>query len=354
MVARFASGLDRGHSPLIAPLAVSSGDPAGVGPEIALKAWAARRTTGPCFLIVGDPATFEAEARRLDLPRPALVSDPGAAAAVFPTAPALLPQACAAAVRPGTPDPANAPAVVKAISRAVDLTLRGETAGVVTAPISKSVLYQDGFAFPGHTEYLAELCKDAAGWPDPRGPVMMLTASGLRVALVTIHTPLALAPALVTPDRVERVIRVTADALTRDFGVTAPRLALCGLNPHAGEDGALGSEEREVLNPLAERLRTDGVQISDALPADTLFHAEARAGYDAAIAMYHDQGLIPVKTLDFWAGVNVTLGLPIVRTSPDHGTGFDIAGRGIARADSLIAALDLAAVMARARARHEP
>ncbi|MDP3399747.1 MAG: 4-hydroxythreonine-4-phosphate dehydrogenase PdxA, partial [Brevundimonas sp.] len=202
---------------------------------------------------------------------------------------------------------------------------------------------------PGHTEFIADLTADAS-WSQTRGPVMMLTARDLRACLVTIHTPLSQVPEMVTAERVSRVARVVHEALIRDFGIAHPRLALAGLNPHAGEGGSIGLEEQEVLIPAATALRAEGLDISDPRPADTLFHDEARQGYDAVICLYHDQALIPVKTLDFWGGVNVSLGLPVVRTSPDHGTGFDIAGRGIARPDSLIAALHLARTMADRRA----
>jgi 4-hydroxythreonine-4-phosphate dehydrogenase len=255
-----------------------------------------------------------------------------------------------APVTPGVPTPGNAGAVADWIEEAVGLALSGEASGVVTAPIAKAPLYAAGFRFPGHTEFIAELTADAP-FAGVRGPVMMLTARDLRACLVTIHTPLAQVPELVTADRVVRTARVVHDALRRDFGVARPRLALAALNPHAGEGGALGLEEIEVLAPAVAQLRGEGIAITDPRPADTLFHDEARATYDAVLCLYHDQALIPVKTLDFWGGVNATLGLPVVRTSPDHGTGFDIAGKGLARADSLIAAVRLAGEMAAARAR---
>ena len=220
---------------------------------------------------------------------------------------------------------------------------------MVTAPISKSVMYEAGFAFPGHTEFLADLTRDQAVAGE-RGPAMMLSGGGLRVVLTSIHQSLAQAVAGLSGERIEHIARLTHQALQRDFAIPAPRLALAGLNPHAGEAGSLGREEIEIINPAAARLRAEGIATTDALPSDTMFHAEARSHYDAAICLYHDQGLIPVKTLDFHGGVNITLGLPIVRTSPDHGTAFDIAGTGQARPDSLIAALALAAEIARNRA----
>ena len=327
-------------TPPAPPLALTMGEPAGVGPEIIAAAWKARPSP---FVVVGD-------ARLMATHAPVeVVSDPGAAAAVFDRAIPVLDLSLSAPVTPGRADPAHAAAITGWIETAVRLCLHGAVAGMVTAPIAKAPLYQAGFRFPGHTEFIADLTADAP-WSQTRGPVMMLTAKDLRACLVTIHTPLSQVPELVTAERVSRVARVVHEALIRDFGIARPRLALAGLNPHAGEGGSIGLEEQEVLIPAATALRAEGLDISDPRPADTLFHDEARQGYDAVICLYHDQALIPVKTLDFWGGVNVSLGLPVVRTSPDHGTGFDIAGRGIARPDSLIAALHLARTMADRRA----
>jgi 4-hydroxythreonine-4-phosphate dehydrogenase len=220
--------------------------------------------------------------------------------------------------------------------------------GVVTAPIAKASLYAAGFKFPGHTEFLGELTA-AERFDGARGPVMMLIAGDLRVALVTVHTPLAKVSASLNVEAIVNVGKVTADALRRDFGIQRPRLAVAGLNPHAGEGGAIGREEIDIVAPAVAALRDLGIEASGPYPSDTLFPEAMRATYDAAICLYHDQALIPVKMLDFWGGVNVTLGLPIVRTSPDHGVGFDIAGRGVARADSLIAAVRLAAEIAARR-----
>jgi 4-hydroxythreonine-4-phosphate dehydrogenase len=219
--------------------------------------------------------------------------------------------------------------VIRWIETGVGLALSGEVSGLVTAPIAKAPLYDAGFKFPGHTEFLAELTA-AERFEGPRGPVMMLAAGDLRATLATIHTPIAKVPGALTVEGIVNTGLVTADALRRDFGIPAPRLAVAGLNPHAGEGGAIGREEIEIIGPAVQALRDLGVDAQGPSPADTLFHAEARARYDGVLCMYHDQALIPVKMLDFWGGVNVTLGLPIVRTSPDHGTGFDIAGRGIA------------------------
>ncbi len=246
--------------------------------------------------------------------------------------------------RPGAPDPANGAATILAISRAVGDIASERAGAIVTNPIAKAVLYQAGFAHPGHTEYLGALAK--GHWPsEPADPVMMIASPDLRVVPVTIHVALKAVPGLLTTEKIIATARVVAAALKRDFGIAHPRLAVTGLNPHAGEEGALGTEDRDVIEPAVAVLRAEGLDVSGPHSADTLFHAAARATYDVAICMYHDQALIPVKTLAFDEGVNVTLGLPFVRTSPDHGTAFGIAGRGIASASSLKAALKLAALM---------
>jgi 4-hydroxythreonine-4-phosphate dehydrogenase len=327
-----------------APLALSMGEPAGVGPEIIAKAWRDLKSSGPAFVVIGDAALLAKQGQPVRS-----VTAASDAAGVFDRAIPVLDHSLPAEVRAGQPEPANAGSVADWIEQAVGLALSGEAAGVVTAPIAKAPLYAAGFRFPGHTEFIAELTADAP-FTGTRGPVMMLTAKNLRACLVTIHAPLSQVPELVTAERVCRTARVVHEAMKRDFGIAAPRLALAALNPHAGEGGSIGLEEVEVLIPAAATLRAEGVSITDPLPADTLFHEDARAGYDAVLCLYHDQALIPVKTLDFWGGVNTTLGLPIVRTSPDHGTGFDIAGKGMARPDSLIAAVRLAGQMAAARA----
>tara|TARA_R110000868_G_scaffold26347_4_gene101533 strand:- start:7811 stop:8797 length:987 start_codon:yes stop_codon:yes gene_type:complete len=327
------------------------GDPAGIGPEIILKAWAQRAAGDPIFACLGDPAVLAATAAQLSLPGPAMIDCLTDASQVIkqslPVLP-LSPELCADVV-PGQPDKRHAAAVKAAIETAVSLCVSGEASAMVTAPISKAVMYEAGFTFPGHTEFLAELTRDIPVSGE-RGPAMMLAGGGLRVVLTSIHQSLAQAVAALSADRIEHIARLTHQALQRDFAITRPRLALAGLNPHAGEAGSLGREEIDIINPAAARLRAEGISITDAMPPDTMFHAEARAGYDAAICLYHDQGLIPVKTLDFHGGVNITLGLPIVRTSPDHGTAFDIAGTGQARPDSLIAALALAGRIAGNRA----
>ncbi len=326
---------------MTAPIALTMGDPAGIGAEITAKAWAARESLTPFFLI-DDPARLRA--LHPDLPL-AEIAEPAEAPAAFGSALPVLPLALPVYPAPGRPDPATAPGIVAAIDRAVALALAGQAAAVVTNPINKKLLYDGaGFAFPGHTEYLAAL----AGAPRS---VMMLAGPSLRVVPVTIHIPLAEVPGALTEGLIVDTARITAAALTRDFGIARPRLAVAGLNPHAGEQGALGREEIEIVAPAIERLRAEGLEVAGPLPGDTMFHAPARARYDAALTMYHDQGLIPIKALDFDEGVNVTLGLPVVRTSPDHGTAYDIAGQGIARAESLMAALRLAGQMAEMRAR---
>lgn len=331
------------------PLAVSMGDPAGIGLELAARAWQARETLPPFFL-VGDSDAFQRAARRIGLATPEIrIARDAASVSIGPDALTVLETPLALEEEPGAPDPQNASAIVGAIKQATAAVRAGTASALVTLPIAKAPLYGAGFQFPGHTEFVAHLV-DAEPWDGARGPVMMLAGSSLKVALVTIHAPLARVPSMLTRELVARTGRVVGEALKRDFGIAAPRIALCGLNPHAGEVGEIGREEIDVIDPAAAMLRSEGWAVSDARAADSLFHEEARASYDAVIAMYHDQGLIPLKTLHFWDAVNVTLGLPVVRTSPDHGTGFNIAGKGIARPDSFFAALRMADAMARRRA----
>ncbi len=324
------------------------GDPAGVGPLIAWRAWQERHVSPRPFYVIGNRAVIDAAiARDGATHMTAAISHPAEAAASFASWLPVLDIDCPA-VEPGRPDIAAAPAITGAIALAVQHVQAGLAAAVVTNPIAKELLYRAGFSHPGHTEYLAELSVPA-GQPAPR-PVMMLVGGGLRVALATIHRPLAAISALLTQDLIVDVGRITHAALRRDFGFASPRIGLCGLNPHAGESGTIGREEIDVVNPAAARLRAEGVDVSDARPGDTIFHEALRGRFDAVIAMYHDQGLIPVKTLDIWGGVNVTLGLPFIRTSPDHGTAYDAAAKGDAKPDSLLAAIDLADRMALARA----
>ena len=325
---------------MAAPLALTLGDPAGVGPEIIAKTWRALKDEGPAFVVIGDRDLLAAQG--VAIVEAGSLAD---AAQAFAEALPVLHRPLAAPVQAGVPSAAHAPAIIGWIEAAVALALNGEASGVVTAPIAKAPLYEAGFKFPGHTEFLAELTATAP-MAGERGPVMMLASGDLRTVLVTIHEPYAKAPGLLSVERIVHVARVTAEALRRDFGLAHPRLAVAGLNPHAGESGQIGREEIEVIGPAVAALRAQGIDAVGPRSADTLFHPEARRTYDAAVCMYHDQALIPVKMLDFWGGVNVTLGLPIVRVSPDHGTGYDVAGQGIARPDSLIAAVRTAAAIA--------
>ena len=333
------------------PLALTIGDPAGIGPDITLLAWQLRaRGRIPPFALLGDPGVLAARAAALGIDVPiATVERIELASARFAQALPVLPVPVAGPVVPGRPDRAAAPAIERSIERAVGLVRAGAARAIVTNPISKSLLYGAGFAFPGHTEYLASL---AAAGGAPIQPVMMLASPDLKVVPVTVHVPLKEVSRLLTRALILSSIEITARDLGRFFGLTRPRLAVSGLNPHAGEDGGLGREEIEIIAPAIEAARAKGLDVTGPHPADTMFHAAARATYDAAICMYHDQALVPFKTLAFEEGVNVTLGLPFVRTSPDHGTAFALAGTGKANPRSLIEALRLAAAMSeRAEAR---
>ncbi len=322
------------------PLALTLGDPAGIGPEIVVKAWSQLKDSGPRFVVVGDYQSL-ASASAAGAGIVQRVTAPDQAARVFPSAIPVLDMPLRSPVIAGQPTPAAAPSVVQWIETAVGLALSGAVSGLVTAPIAKAPLYEAGFKFPGHTEFLGELT-EAAKYDGARGPVMMLAAPGLRTTLVTVHEPIHRVPSLLTVEKIVNAGLITAQALRRDFGIAQPRVAVAGLNPHAGEGGGIGREEHDIIEPAVRALRDLGVAATGPHPADSLFPAEMRERYDAAVCMYHDQALIPVKMLDMWSGVNVTLGLPIVRTSPDHGTAFDIAGRGLARADSLVAAIRMA------------
>ncbi len=330
------------------PLAVTMGDPAGAGPQATWGAWARREAGQRPFYLIGDPDVAKAAREAAGVDGSLIeIADGRHAVDAFDLGLPILPMACEGSPSPGNPDVEAAGAIIEWIERAVDDVRDGSAAGIVTNPISKALLYKAGFAHPGHTEFLAALAAEDGVTP---WPVMMLVGGGLRVALATIHVPLGDVGALLSADGIVEVGKITAAAMARDFAIASPRIALCGVNPHAGEDGSLGREEIEIVNPAAARLRAAGVDASDARPGDTVFHEMLGGAYDAVIAMYHDQGLIPVKTLDMWNGVNVTLGLPFVRTSPDHGTAYEAARAGTVRSDALIAAIRLADAMATARA----
>ncbi|WP_108683539.1 4-hydroxythreonine-4-phosphate dehydrogenase PdxA [Methyloceanibacter sp. wino2] len=326
------------------PLALTIGDPAGIGPDITLLAFEARhREQLPPFVYLGDKAILEARAKQLGLSvRVETVSRPMEAVDVFADALPILPIPVPVPVQPGTPEPGSQAAVTASIEAAVEMVQSGEARAVVTNPISKSNLYQAGFTFPGHTEYLAALASANGQAPHP---VMMLASDILKVVPVTIHIPLKDVPSALTRDLLMKTIAITDRDMRRRFGLARPRIAVSGLNPHAGEDGSLGREETDIIASTILAAQDAGLDVHGPYPADTLFHEAARERYDVAICMYHDQALVPFKTLAFEDGVNVTLGLPFVRTSPDHGTAFDIAGTGKANPRSLIEALRLADAM---------
>ncbi len=329
------------------PLALTMGEPGGIGLETAGMAWRARKGRNQPFFLIGDADLLAARLRRAGIEAPCrVINSPGEAAQTFRDAlPVLpLPEAAGIADEPGTASRKNAPAVIAAIRKGVELTLAGQACGLVTLPLQKESLYAASFGFEGHTDFLASLARNAGLAAEP---VMMLTAKDLRTIPITVHIAIREVPRQLTQETIVRQGRIVARDLTRFFGILAPRIAVAGLNPHAGEGGRMGTEEAEIIAPAIATLRKMGINAFGPLPADTMFHDQARAAYDAALCMYHDQALIAVKTLDFHGGVNVTLGLPFVRTSPDHGTALDLAGTGKARPDSLLAALELAARMAR-------
>jgi 4-hydroxythreonine-4-phosphate dehydrogenase len=329
------------------PLALTSGEPAGIGPDITIQAWLLRHELKlPAFYLLGDRDFLAGRATALGLNIRFAEVCAEEAVAAFADALPVISTGHAASARPGRPDDTSAAAAIASITHAVGDVLAGRASAVVTNPIAKSVLYRTGFQHPGHTEFLAEL---AAGGGHTPQPVMMLWSPALAVVPVTIHVSLREAITQLSTELIVTTIRIVNAALQARFGLANPRLAVTGLNPHAGEDGTLGAEDRDIVAPAVEILRAEGIGVVGPLPADTLFHDAARKTYDCAICMYHDQALIPVKTLAFDDAVNVTLGLPFVRTSPDHGTAFDIAGTGRANPSSLIAALRLAARLAAAR-----
>jgi len=327
---------------IAAPLAVTQGDPSGIGPEIAIKAWLARDAHTPPWFLLADPQHIARMAQALGLPASVAQVTPAQAANAFPTALPVVPLKAAVIGAPGQPDPRDAPATLESIERGVMLVRSGQASGLVTNPIAKDVLYKAGFHHPGHTEWLGELAERE--WKTgPLRPVMLIWSELLAVVPVTIHLALTRAIAELTTQAIVETARITAHDYRTRFGIAAPRLAIAGLNPHAGENGTMGREDIEIVAPAVAQLQAEGIDAFGPLPPDTMFHAAARARYDVAICMYHDQGLIPAKTLAFDSGVNTTLGLPFIRTSPDHGTAFDIAGKGIANESSLIAAINLAA-----------
>ncbi len=327
------------------PLALTLGEPAGIGPDLTISLWRRRIELDlPPFYVIGDVAMLERRAALLGAPVAIAATDPGNAATIFASALPVVESGIAATAPPGHPDSTSAPAAIASIELAVRHVLAGDALAIVTNPIAKNVLYRSGFAEPGHTEFLGRLAAEATG--AAVRPVMMLWSPELAVVPVTIHLPLAKVPGALDADLIVETGRITAHDLTTRFRIPAPQLAIAGLNPHAGEDGAMGAEDITIVRPAVERLKALGIAARGPLPADTMFHPAARATYDAALCMYHDQALIPIKTLAFDHAVNVTLGLPFVRTSPDHGTAFDIAGTGRADPSSLIAAVRLAARLA--------
>ncbi len=332
------------------PLALSMGDPAGIGPEITRKAWLRRHQAKlEPFVVVGDPRAYDDKLHDPAKPVPVgIVSTMAEACAVFDQALPVIELECPRIPVPGRPDSRNAPAIVKSIEYCVAAAVKGDALGVVTNPISKAHLYEAGFKHPGHTEFLAELSRSLSG--QAVTPVMMLAADELKVVPVTVHIALRDVPRSLTTDSIVESARITARSLRSGFAMSAPRLAITGLNPHAGENGAMGDEELRIIEPAIEILKGENIAVTGPHPADTIFHPDARKTHDAVIAMYHDQALIPLKTLAFDRGVNITLGLPFIRTSPDHGTAFDIAGKSSASETSLIEALKSAHQMAGNRA----
>jgi 4-hydroxythreonine-4-phosphate dehydrogenase len=329
------------------PLALTLGEPAGIGPDITIAAWLKRRELDlPAFYLLGDEALIARRAKALGADIRIASVSAGEAGAAFPEALPVVATGEPASAEPGKPDASSAPAALASIRQAVADVRAGSASAVVTNPIAKSVLYRSGFRHPGHTEFLAELAAVNGHVPQP---VMMLWSQRLAVVPVTIHVSLREALGQLTSELIVSTVRIVARELKSRFGIARPRIAISGLNPHAGEDGSLGHEEQTVIAPALKVLRNDGIEARGPLPADTMFHEAARNSYDCAVCMYHDQALIPIKTVAFDDAVNVTLGLPFIRTSPDHGTAFDIAGTGKANPASLIAALQLASRMAAAK-----
>ena len=340
-------------------MVLSMGEPAGIGGEITLKAWNARQQHNlPPFFVIDDPDRLGALASMLGLEIPVrTISEPGEALTLFDRALPVLPLNTKIPCQPGQPDLRYGPAVIESVERATELVLNGQAAALVTNPIHKASLLQAGFEHPGHTGFLAALCRNTEYQDADSDPVMMLAIDGLRVVPVTVHIPVHEIAARLTSDAIIHAGAVTNAALKNSFGISKPRIAVAALNPHAGESGNLGGEEAEIIGPAIKRLQTQGVAADGPFPADSLFHQKARAGYDAVLCMYHDQALIPLKTLDFENGVNITLGLPIIRTSPDHGTALDIAAQtshgGCASPASLVSAILMAARLSEQQAKQQ-
>ncbi len=317
------------------PLVITMGEPAGIGGELTLKAWRERDVYNlPPFFTTDNIDRLAAIDPNVPLKE---ITHPAEAIDVFKEALPVLQLSLKEKPQAGVLNPANGEAVLRSISQAVELCLNGQAAGVVTNPIHKAALYDIGFNHPGHTEYLAHLCGKN------ETPIMMLAAKDLRVVPLTVHIPLKDVPSKITQDLIIEKVHIIYRSLQKDFGLKTPHIAVAGLNPHAGEEATIGTEDRDVIAPAIQKIKAEGLNVSGPYPADTMFHEEARAQYDVALGMYHDQALIPLKTLDFHGGVNITLGLSVVRTSPDHGTALDITGKGIARADSFINAIKMAA-----------
>lgn len=315
-------------------LVITMGEPSGIGGELTLKAWTARHEKNlPPFFVIDDPVRLRAIDKNIPIHE---IAHPKEAIGVFDSALPILPLPLIASAVPGTLNPENGHVVLESIRLAAKFCLDGQATAMVTNPIHKAVLYEVGFNHPGHTEFIADLCgKNEI-------PVMMLVAKDLRVVPLTIHVPLKDVPALVTKDLICDRVRIVHKAMRQDLKILSPRIVVAGLNPHAGENGTIGLEDQEIILPAIQLLNSEGINVTGPHPADTLFHEEARKAYDAALGIYHDQALIPLKTLDFYGGVNMTLGLSVIRTSPDHGTALDIAGQGTARPDSLINAIKMA------------
>jgi len=328
------------------PLAVSMGEPAGIGPDLALLAWANRKALKlPPFYVRGDVRLFRERAEKLGLTLRIDAISPDRATAVFAKSLPIVQTGPELTDRPGEEHSGTAPSVISSIEASVLDVLAGHASALVTSPINKAALYKTGFSFPGHTEYLGSLAQEH--WPGARArPVMMIAGPELMVVPVTIHIPLKAVPDAVTVELIVETAEIAAEDLKMRFGYTSPRLAVCGLNPHAGENGSIGTEDRDVIEPAIALLRARGIAVSGPHPADTLFHPQARTGYDCVLGMYHDQVLVPAKTIGFDDSDNVTLGLPFVRTSPDHGTAYSLAGTGEVRIDSFAASLRMADVLA--------